>query len=41
MSSNEDYYYQGDHDDFDAFNIQEELHGVNEFEQKASFDDWE
>ena len=44
MSYGEDYYYQGEKDDFDAFNIQEEqeeLPGVNEFEQKASYDDWE
>ena len=35
MSSDEDYYYQGEHDDFEAFNIQEEreeLPGVNKFE---------
>ena len=48
QSSDEDYYYQGEHDDFDAFNIQEEeqqeieeLPGVNETEEDASFDDWE
>ena len=47
QSSNEDYYYQGEQDDFDAFNIQEEelekveeLPGVNEYEEEASFDNW-
>ena len=45
MSSDEDYYYQGRLDDFDAFNIQEEeqeeISGINEHEEDASFDDWE
>ena len=48
QSSDEEYYYQGEQDDFDAFNIQEEeqevveeLPGVNEYEEEASFDDWE
>ena len=45
QSSDEDYYYQGEQDDFDAFNIQEEeqeeLPGVNENEEDATFDDWE
>ena len=48
QSSDEDYYYQGEQDDFDAFNIQEEeqeevgeLPGVNEYEEEGSFDDWE
>ena len=47
ISSDEDYYYQGEPDDFDAFNIQEdqeeqeELPCVIEFEQEALFDDWE
>ena len=48
QSSDEDYYYQGEQDDFDAFNIHEEeqeeakeLPGVNEHEEEASFDDWE
>ena len=48
QSSDEDYYYQGEQDDFDAFNILEEeqedveeLLGVNEYEEKASFDDYE
>ena len=41
QSSDEDYYYQGEQDDFDAFNIQEEeqeeieeLPGVNEMKKK-------
>ena len=48
QSSDEDYYNQEEQDDFDAFNIQEEeqeekeeLHGVNDLEEDASFDDWE
>ena len=48
QSSDEDYYYQGEQDDFDALNIQEEeqeeveeLPCVNEYEEEASFDDWE
>ena len=48
QSSDEDYYYQGEQDDFDALNIQEEekeevgqLPSVNEYEEEASFDDWE
>ena len=48
QSSDEGYYYQGGHDDFDAFNIQEveqeeeeELPGVNKHEEEAIFDDWE
>ena len=44
VMSYEDFYYQGEKDDFDAFNIeeeQEELLGVNKFEQEASFDKWE
>ena len=45
MMSDEYFYYQGEHDDFDAFKIQEELEeelpGINEFEQEASFDEWE
>ena len=48
QSSDEDYYYQGEHDDFDAFNIQEkeqeeaeELPRVNENKEEALFDDWE
>ena len=47
QSSDEDYYYQGEQDDFDAFNIQEEEHedmeelpGINEFEEEV-FDDFE
>ena len=47
QSSDEDYYYQGEQDDFDAFNIQEEehddieeLHGINEYEEEV-FDDFE
>ena len=47
-SSDEDYYYQGEQDDFDAFNILEEeqeeieeLPGINEHEEEASFDDYE
>ena len=47
-SSDEDYYYQGEQDDFDAFNILEEeqeeikeLLGINEHEEEASFDDYE
>ena len=44
--SDEDFYYQGEQDDFDAFNIQQEqdqvvLLGENEAEQEASFEDWE
>ena len=46
VSSDEDYYYQGEQDDFDAFNIQEEEHedieelpGVNEFEEEV-FDEF-
>ena len=46
-SSYEDYYYQGEQDDFDAFNIQqeeehedEELPGVNEHEEEV-FDEFE
>ena len=39
VMSDEDFYYQGEHDDFDAFNIQEELPGVNESEQEALFDE--
>ena len=41
-------YYQGEQDDFDAFNILEEeqeeieeLPGINEHEEEASFDDYE
>ena len=48
QSSDEDYYYQGEQDDFDVFNIQEEeqdemeeLPGVNKTEEDASFDDLE
>ena len=48
VSSDEDYYYQGEQDDFDAFNIQEEEHedideelpGINEFEEEF-FDEFE
>ena len=47
-SSDEDYYYQGEQDDFDAFNILEEeqeeveeLPRINEQEEEASFDDYE
>ena len=47
-SSDEDYYYQEEQDDFDVFNILEEeqeeakeLHGINEHEEEASFDDYE
>ena len=47
QSSDEDYYYQGEEDDFDAFNILEEEHeeleelpGINELEEEA-FDDFE
>ena len=46
-SSDEDYYYLGEQDDFDAFNIQqeeehedEELPGVNEHEEEV-FDEFE
>ena len=46
-SSDEDYYYLGEQDDFDAFNMQEEevheeeeLPGVNEQEQEV-FDEFE
>ena len=45
-SSDEDYYYLGEQDDFDAFNMQEEVHeeeelpGVNEQEQEV-FDEFE
>ena len=47
ISSDEDYYYQGEKDDFDAFNdalnedYQEELPRINESEPEASFDEWE
>ena len=43
MSSDEDYYYQGEQDDFDALNTyyREELPGVNEYEPETSFDEWE
>ena len=48
MYLDDDYYNQGEHDNFDAFSIQEEeqeqeeLPGVNELkEDDASFDDWE
>ena len=41
VTSDEDFYYQGDQDEFDAFVNKEELLGVNEYEPKASFDDWE
>ena len=47
QSSDEDYYYHGEQDDFDAFNILEEEHeeleelpGINELEEEA-FDDFE
>ena len=47
-SFDEDYYYQGEHDEFDAFNILEEeqeeieeLPMINEHEEEASFDDYE
>ena len=47
QSSDEDYYYQGEQDDFDAFNILEEEHEeleefpvINELEEEA-FDDFE
>ena len=47
QSSDEDYYYQGEQDDFDVFNILEEMHeemeelpGINEHEEEA-FDDFE
>ena len=47
QSSDKGYYYQGEQDDFDAFNLQEveqeeeELPGINEHEEEASFDDWQ
>ena len=47
QSSDEYYYYQGEQDDFDAFNIQEEeqeeaeeLPGVNDYVEEASFYDY-
>ena len=43
MSSDKDYFYQGEQDDFDALNEDyiEELPGVNYSEPEASFDEWE
>ena len=39
--SKNDFYYQGEQYDFDAFVDKEELPGVNESEPEASFYEWE
>ena len=44
VMSDEDFYYQGEQDNYDVFNIQQDqvvLPDKNEAEQEASFEDWE
>ena len=47
VMSDEDFYYKGEHVEFDTFNIQEELPGENEFpgvmnlNKKLYLDEWE
>ena len=41
VMSDEDFYYQGEQDDFQAFKTQKEPPTENEYEQEALFDEWE